>query len=114
MPKVLAGSKPFVFRWRAAFGGVMDRPDGKFSVMFGDRSLVDFDLSHRDATWKNSSSGSELKYSVKTVEDGISSGVMELTLPTTLLKPGEQAELRVVATQNGSSCWFGLYEYPPQ
>ena len=113
-PKVVAGSKPFVFRWRAAFGGVIDQPGGTFSLMLGDRSLVDFDVSHQDAAWKNPTIGVALKYSVKNVEDGISSGVMELTLPTTLLKPGEPAELQVVATQNGSSRWFGLYEYPPQ
>jgi hypothetical protein len=51
-----------------------------------------------------------LKYKVKAVAGVDSSGIMELTLPDSLLRPGKPAELRVVGSAKGSSRWFGIYE----
>ena len=51
-----------------------------------------------------------LKYCVDTAEGLDSSGIMELTVPAALLKPGEAAELRVVGSAAKSRRWFGRYE----
>jgi hypothetical protein len=38
-------------------------------------------------------------------------GIMELTVPASMLKPGEKTQLRVIAPQTGSARWFGIYHY---
>jgi hypothetical protein len=41
-----------------------------------------------------------------------SSGIMELSLPTSLLVPGKKVELKVVGSSSSSKRYFGIYRYP--
>ena len=104
-------SPSYTFRWMVGMGWISE-PAGKFTLMLDEVPLVDFDVSQKDATWRNSAGDVTLKYTVKSVSGEDSSGVMELTLPASWLTPGQPVELHVVPVQNGSRRWFGLYEYP--
>lgn len=102
-------SKPCTFTWVAGLGYTSE-PSGKFTLFLGEQPLLDLDVTGRDAIWHSADGKTTLKYTVKSANEQDSSGVMELTIPARLLKPGEAAELRVVGSATGSRRWFGLYE----
>jgi len=111
VPKKLDGSGSHTFRWVAGLGWV-SQPAGKFSLLLGDKPLVNFQVAQKDTVWKSADGRVRLAYRCQAVNDLDSSGIMELTVPASLLTPGKRAELRVVPAQTGSRRWFGLYEYP--
>jgi hypothetical protein len=102
-------SKSCTFTWVAGLGYTSE-PSGKFTLFLGEQPLLDLDVTGRDALWHSADGKTTLKYTVKSANEQDSSGVMELTIPARLLKPGEAAELRVVGSATGSRRWFGLYE----
>jgi hypothetical protein len=71
---------------------------------------VDFDVSHNNALWRSADGKATLKYTVRSVNDQDSSGLMELSLSDARLRAGEPVELRVVGSATHSRRWFGLYE----
>ncbi len=109
VPDNLDPAKPYTFTWAAGLGYVSE-PSGKFTLFLGERPLLDFDATQRDATWRSPDGKVVLKYSMKKAEGVDSSGLMELTLPAALLQPGERAGLKVAGSATGSRRWFGLYE----
>ena len=111
VPADLGQANSYTFRWFAGLGGQKQSP-GKFTLALGMRPLVDFDCVDQTTTWTSPDKAVTLKYAIQEQNDPDNSGVMELTLPARLLKPGQPAELRVVPAQTGSQCWVGLYEYP--
>ena len=68
------------------------------------------DVTGKDAVWRSGDGKTTLKYTVKSANEQDSSGLMELSLPASEVKPGEAAELRVVGSAEHSRRWFGLYE----
>ena len=111
VPKGLDPAGRYSFKWIAGLGWIT-QPKGKFTLMLGAEALVDFHVTQKTATWKSSDAKVQLTYTVMAAPGLDSSGVMELTVPAALLKPGEKAELRVVPAQTGSRRWFAVYEYP--
>ena len=102
-------SKPCIFTWVAGLGYASE-PSGKFTLFLGPQPLLDLDVTGKDAIWRGADGKTSLKYTVKSANEQDSSGIMELSLPASLVKPGEAAELRVVGSAAGSRRWFGLYE----
>ncbi len=111
VPKDFGAAKTFTFLWVAGLGWIT-APPGKFTLSLGDRPLLDFDVVQRTTTWTGADGTVVLKYTLRQVVELDSSGIMELTLPASLLTPGQPAELRVVPLRTGSSRWFAVYEYP--
>jgi len=63
--------------------------------------------------WSGMAGWANLNYEVidnRGQED--SSGIMELSLPTSLLTPGKPVELQVVGSPSNSKRYFGIYQYP--
>jgi hypothetical protein len=102
-------SKPCTFTWVAGLGYTSE-PSDKFTLFLGEQPLLNLDVTGRDALWHSADGKTTLKYTVKSANEQDSSGLMELTIPARLLKPGEAAELRIVGSARGSRRWFGLYE----
>ena len=111
VPADLDAAKSYTFRWFAGMGFLAERP-GKFTLALGERPLVDFNVVDRDAVWTSADGAVRLKYTLRDRAGPDNSGVMELTVPTSLLTPGRPAELRVVPARTGGRRWFGLYEWP--
>jgi len=88
-------------------------PPGQFQLLLGDRPLLKFGVTQEEATWKGHGGKVTLRFTPVSEEAGglDRTGIMELTLPASLLKPGRKARLRVVAPQSGSHRWFGKYHY---
>ena len=86
------------------------QPDGTVKVT---HPVIQFFLSGGQVLQIEGKDGTvRLAYTIRDREGPDNSGVMELTLPTRLLTPGQPAELRVVPAQTGSRRWFGLVEWP--
>jgi hypothetical protein len=105
----LAPDQSYTFRWVAGMG-YMSQPSGKFTLLLGEKPLLDFEVVQKDETWHGADGKIVLKYGMKRVETEDSSGIMELTLPGSMLKKGERAKLRVVGSAKESRRWFGIYE----
>jgi hypothetical protein len=102
-------AKPQTFTWVAGLGYASE-PSGKFTLFLGEQPLLDLDVTGKDAIWRSADGKTALKYTVKSANEQDSSGIMELSLPASMVKPGEAAELRVVGSATHSRRWFGLYE----
>jgi len=109
VPPDIAASATHRFRWAAGMGRV-EGPEGKFTLMLGDKELVDFHAVYQDAHWSSPDGNIHLSYQQHKEAPEGSSGIMELRLPASLLTPGEKAELRVVGSDVGNIRWFGVYE----
>ena len=109
LPASLDPARACTFAWLAGLGYATE-PAGKFSLFLGERPLLDLNVTRKDALWRSADGKITLKYTVKSANEQDSSGVMELSLPASLLQPGEPAELRVVGSPAHSRRWFGLYE----
>ncbi len=102
-------SQNYTFKWIAGFGQA-EGPPGKFTLMLGNRKLVDFHAVYKDTKWDSPDGKASLEYVQRAETPMGSSGVMELTLPASLLNPGKPAELCVIGSEAGSIRWCGLYE----
>jgi len=113
VPKELKADGTFTFKWVAALGWISE-PAAEFQLMLGDKKLLQFGVTQQRTTWKSADGKVTLEYLPMGQMAGgqDSSGIMSLTLPAAMLKPGEKALLRVRAPQTGSKRWFGLYHYP--
>jgi len=113
VPEDLAADATHTFRWVAALGWISEAA-AEFQLLLGDKPLLEFGVTHEPTTWKSADGAVTLQFTPKNAEGGGQdrSGIMELTLPARLLKPGKKATLRVLAPQTGSQRWFGLYHCP--
>ena len=102
-------AKPCTLTWVAGLGYASE-PAGKFTLFLGDRPLLDLDVTRTNALWRSADGQTTLKYTAKSANDQDSSGLLELSVPASMLQPGEPAELRVTGSPAHSRRWFGLYE----
>ena len=120
-PDDVKNTDRFVFRFLAITGYESEPGDGKFSLYLRDPDrpqdqpahLVDFDHTMQSARWSGMAGWANLDYKVignRANED--SSGIMELSLPSSLLTPGKPVELQVVGSASNSRRYFGVYRYP--
>jgi hypothetical protein len=109
VPRDVDRSKNYTFKWIAGLG-MVDGTPGKFTLMLKNKKLVDFHAVYRDARWESSDGKISLRYIQRQLVGPGSSGVMELSLPASLLKPGQKAELRVVGSKTGNIRWASVYE----
>jgi beta-galactosidase len=107
VPKDLKADAKHTFKWVAGLGWISE-PAAEFQLMLGDRKLLSFGVTQKEKTWKSDDGAVTLHYAPVSAENG----TMELTLPASMLEPGEKALLRVLAPQTGSQRWFGIYHYP--
>ena len=108
--KDAAKSKTYDFNWIAATGWASQKAGG-FTLYLGDKELLKFDVVLDSAKWTSEDGKSWLEYTVMGANKEDSSGVMALTVPSSLLVPGEAVELRVVGSASQSSRWFAVCEY---
>jgi len=113
VPKDLASNAKHSFKWIAALGWISE-PAAEFELLLGDKPLLNFGVTQKETTWTSQDGAVMLHFTPKSQEAGGQdrTGVMELTLPASMLRPGEKARLRVVAPQTGSQRWFGIYHHP--
>jgi beta-galactosidase len=109
VPSTVDPAKGCTFTWVAGLGYVTE-PSGKFTLFQGEEPLLEFNVTHKDTVWRSVDGTATLKYSVKAANEQDSSGLMELSLPASRLRPGQAVELRVVGSATQSRRWFGLYE----
>lgn len=120
-PDDVKNSDRFVFRFLAITGYESEPGGGKFSLYLSDLDkpqaqpthLLDFDHTMQSARWSGMAGWANLDYKVignRAEED--SSGIMELSLPSSLLTPGKPVELKVVGSPSNSKRYFGVYRYP--
>ena len=111
--KSLPADGSFKFTWLAGLGFI-SQPPCTFDIYVGQTKILQFESTHKTKTWTSSDGQSCLKFDVEEIimnsEDSI--GVMELTVPSSMLKAGEPAILRVTSSDSNSRRWFGLYEFP--
>jgi len=111
----------FVFRFLAITGYDSEPGGGNFSLYLSDPEkpqdqpthLLDFDHTMQSTKWSGMAGWANLNYEVignRGQED--SSGIMDLSLPTSLLTPGKPVELQVVGSPSNSKRYFGIYQYP--
>ena len=106
----LQGKERYTFKWLAGMG-YLSQPAGKFKLMLGEQPLVGFEVVEKTAKWKSPDGAVELDHEVRQAGSVSTSLVVpSLTLPSALLRPGQEAELRVVPQQNGSLRWVSVYE----
>ena len=109
LPDDLQGKERYTFKWLAGMG-YLSQPAGKFKLMLGEQPLVGFEVVEKTAKWKSPDGAVELEDEVRQAGSEDTSGILSLTLPSALLRPGQEAELRVVPQQNGSLRWVSVYE----
>ena len=116
-PDDVKNTDRFVFRFFAITGYETDPADGKFSLYLSDPEkpqdepthLLDFDHTMKSAKWSGMEGSVNLDYEVlgnRAYQD--SSGIMELSVPTSLLTPGKPVELKVVGSSSNSRRYFGV------
>ncbi|MBN2292756.1 MAG: hypothetical protein JXM70_10045 [Pirellulales bacterium] len=102
------------FKWIANIGWITQPAGGHFTMYLNGKEILTFDVSHKHTTWTGKGAACRLKFTVKNIdrkEDA--SGIMELIVPGSLLKPGgKPVELRVVGSANNSKRYFGLQPNP--
>ena len=99
------------FRLAAGLGFV-SQPAGKFSLGVNGQALIEFGVSLTDRTWQSTDGRSRMRYAVREANSEDSNGVLEIEVPSNLLRPGEPAEFEVTGSASGSQRWFGLYLLP--
>jgi len=109
VPEHLDPARRYTFTWVAGLGYISE-PSGKFTLYLNDQALIELDVTHSSQTWSSADGQVSLKYDVKAAGSEDSSGLMTLSVPGPLLKPGEPARLQVVGSASRSRRWFGLYE----
>ena len=87
-------------------------PERPFTLFLNGQALLDFHVRLASAKWQNLAGTVTLVYEVLQANRQDSSGFMRLTLPASLLQPGQPAQLAVRPTAAGSCHWFGLYHAP--
>ena len=111
VPRELDPAKDFTFKWAAGMG-YMSEPGGTLTLRLNGKDLIDFEPGIKKATWHRAEGKITLQYESKTTNDIDGSGYMTLTLPASMLKPGEPANLSVAPKAGASRRWFGVYETP--
>jgi len=111
VPSDIDTKKPYTFQWVVGLGWITE-PESEFDLYLGDKKLLSFGVTMKDAIWKSDNGQISLKYKAMQNNSIDSSGILTLKLPGRMLKPGQKSLLRVVAPQTGSQRWFGLYRYP--
>lgn len=101
------------FRLPAAMGFV-SQPPGKFALKLNGRALLEFNATLSDHVWESADGRTRMSYSVMEANSEDSNGVLSVEVPSSLLKPGEPAELEVTGSSSGSQRWFGIYLLPEQ
>jgi len=118
VPDDVKNKDQFVFRFFAITGYETDPAGGKFSFYLSDPEkpkeepthLLDFDHTMKSAKWSGMEGKVNLDYEVLGNRAGQdSSGIMELSLPASLLTPGKPVELKVVGSSSDSRRYFGIY-----
>jgi hypothetical protein len=89
--------------------GYLSAPAGKFFLKVNGLSAVDFDVSLRDAIWKNPASEVILQYQVMENNAEDSNGILNISVRGEWLKAGEPVAFEVVGSSSQSQRWFGIY-----
>lgn len=92
--------------------GFVSQPQGKFTLKVNGTTLLDYDVSLTDRTWTSADGRTKMRYSVREANTEDSSGVLEIEVPSALLKPGQRAEFTVLGSASGNQRWFGIYQLP--
>ena len=99
------------FRLPAAMG-FASQPGGKFSLSVNGQRVCEFDVSLTDRVWQSVDGRSQIRYSVMEANGEDSNGVLEIEVPSSLLRAGEAAQFEVTGTPSSSQRWFGVYQLP--
>jgi len=98
------------FVWNGGFGWASNPGGGHFTLFVNGRKVLDPPFTLKPALWQRD--GYQLKFFPMRVAKGDESlGLFYLTVPTSVLKPGEPATIKMTATKQNSKRWFNLYPY---
>jgi hypothetical protein len=99
------------FVWSGGFGWASKPFSGHFTLFVNDRKVMDLPFSLRPAIWK--SDGYQLRFQpARGHRYGDESlGLFYLTVPSSVLKPGEPATIKMTASKENSARWFNLYPH---
>ena len=97
-----------VFRFPAALGFI-SQPHGEFALKIDDKTVVGFDVTLHDETWRSGDGKVQMNYSVMENNSEDSNGVLTITLDPSLISPGKPVKFEVVGSAANSQRWFGLY-----
>ena len=106
--KDLDPAQVYTFTW-AAGTGYTSEPPAEFTLYLNDKKLLAFGITMASETWQSADGSCKLDYQVEQVSGLDSSGFMKLTVPASLLKPGEAAVLKVIGSNSNSNRWFSVY-----
>jgi putative heme-binding domain-containing protein len=96
-----------VFRFPAAVG-FLSQPDGEFVLAVDGHPLLRFDVAIDDFHVVAPDGHSRLDFECRAANAEDATGVMTLTLPASLVKPGAPVELTVTGSAANSQRWFGV------
>ena len=74
--------------------------------------VCEFDVSLTDRVWQSVDGRSQMRYAVMEANGEDSNGVLEIEVPSSLLRAGEAAQFEVTGTPSSSQRWFGVYQLP--
>jgi putative heme-binding domain-containing protein len=89
--------------------GFLSESSGKFFLKVNGHSAVDFDVSLRDAIWKNPASEVILQYQVMENNEQDSNGLLTVSIRGEWLQPGQPVAFEVTGSASNSQRWFGIY-----
>jgi hypothetical protein len=110
VPADLGGAAEHSFRFAAAIG-FLSQPDGEFTLSLYGRPLLQFDVAIDDALWQSRDGRVSLHFECRAANREDATGIMTLTVPADLLRPGLSAELEVTGSPASSQRWFGVLTY---
>ena len=99
------------FVWSGGFGAGSRESSGTFTVFINDGKALDVPFSLDGAVWKRDGYRLRFMPSAKHTRGDESLGLFYLTVPTSVLKPGEAATIKMTASKENSGRWFNLYPY---
>jgi putative membrane-bound dehydrogenase-like protein len=102
-----ASAGVFAFRFPVAIG-FLSQPKGSFTLTLDGKPLLEFDVAVDDARWQSADGRATLDFECRAANREDATGLMTLTLPAELLRPGEPATLEVTGSAAGSQRWFGV------
>ena len=97
----------YTVAWRGGMG-YFAQPQGSFSLYVNDEKVIDIPvISRQDAAWSNTDKTIRLRYVRDTSTDEY--GELTLTVPSTMVTPGQPLRISAIGSDSDSRRWFGVF-----
>jgi len=106
--KIGAGEKACSVTWEGGMGYFAE-PECSFQLFVNDQKLLDMPgISEQSTTWHGAEKTVILRY--ERDDSRPEMGRFTLTLPSTMVTPGQSLRLRIVGSESDSRRWVGVWE----